>query len=74
MDELADYLDLVAEVWRDDPTQREGQAYFNAARMKWPGLVDDIIGTEYDPFTLDRHLPAFLEWLDQAVAARRRPA
>ncbi|WP_410659230.1 hypothetical protein [Amycolatopsis sp. lyj-112] len=68
MDEFNEYLDLVAEVRRRHPEQREGQAYFNAARMMWPGLLDDI-PAERDPFTVDRRLPAFLEWLPQAHAA-----
>ncbi|OLF06949.1 hypothetical protein BLA60_29230 [Actinophytocola xinjiangensis] len=65
MDELSDCLDLVAETLRRHPDQREGQAYVNAARMMWPGLLDDI-PPECDPFTVDRRLPAFLDWLAQA--------
>jgi hypothetical protein len=70
MDEFNEYLDVVAELQRRYPEQREGQAYFNAARIMWPGLLDDI-PPECDPFTVDRRLPAFLDWLPQAHAAHR---
>ncbi|MDV3136621.1 hypothetical protein [Mycobacterium sp. 29Ha] len=65
MDTIGEYLDLVSEVRRGEPAQREGQAYYNAARMKWPGLLDNL-PVESDPFSDDKRLPSFLAWLDQA--------
>ncbi|MFI7121749.1 hypothetical protein [Amycolatopsis sp. NPDC049868] len=73
MDDFDEYLDVVAEVRRRHPEQREGQAYFNAARTMWPGLLDDV-PVDCDPFSVDSRLPAFLEWLPQAHAARRTRA
>ena len=57
------YLDEVRATMERDPQQREGQAYFNAIRLRWPELQAEVIGTDRDPFSNDRNLPAFLDWL-----------
>lgn len=49
------------EIIRDDPTQRIGQAYYNAVRFEDAWLRREIDGTERDPFNNDAALPAFLE-------------
>ncbi|WP_436494211.1 hypothetical protein [Actinokineospora sp. HUAS TT18] len=66
---MDEYLDLVAEIQRKDPAQREGQAFYNAAHTLWPGLLADL-PPDCDPFSLDRNLPAFLDWLEHARAGR----
>jgi len=63
MDVLDQYLDEVQATMERDPQQREGQAYFNAFRLRWPELQAEVIGTDRDPFSNDRSLPAFLDWL-----------
>jgi len=63
MDVLGQYLDEVQATMERDPQQREGQAYFNAIRLRWPELQAEVIGTDRDPFSNDRNLPAFLDWL-----------
>lgn len=50
-------------------SQRLGQAYFNAADETWPGLLDQIVGTDADPFYDDYNLPAFFAYLTENVNA-----
>jgi hypothetical protein len=68
MDVLDQYLDEVQATMERDPTQREGQAYFNAFRLRWPELQGEVIGTDCDPFSNDRSLPAFLAWLQARLS------
>lgn len=49
------------EILRGDPTQRIGQAYYNAVRVEDEWLQREIDGTDRDPFNSDKNLPAFLE-------------
>lgn len=62
------YLDFLDGYLRDHPDQREGQAHYNAFRILWPHLQADVAGTERDCFSVDARLPAFLEWLEKALA------
>lgn len=48
-------------ILREDPSQRLGQAYYNAARGEDEWLRLNIDGTERDPFNNNSALPAFLE-------------
>ena len=68
MDVMSRYLDKVDEVFRGYPDQREGQAYWNALRMIWPGLQRGVVGTERDCFSDDRNLPAFLQWVEEVLS------
>ncbi|XVV04023.1 hypothetical protein ACQPW3_00900 [Actinosynnema sp. CA-248983] len=75
MDDLmGEYLDAL-ERFLQDPDMREGQAYFCALGRSFGHLAADVIGTERDCFSVDARLPAFLEWLEKALAreaVRRR--
>lgn len=42
---------------------RAGQAAFNLLRQVRPDLSDLIAGSEFDPFYLNAHLPAFYSYL-----------
>jgi hypothetical protein len=42
------------------PTERRGQAYFNALYDLRPIIADAIRGTDDDPFQVDEKLPQFL--------------
>jgi hypothetical protein len=64
MDEFDEYLDLVEEIRQRDPSQREGQAFYNAAHTKWPDLLATLPPAR-DPFSDDRRLPSFLDWRGQ---------
>ena len=66
MRETQRYLDMVDDVMRQHPDQREGQAYYNAFRMGWPGLIEQLPG-DLDPYSLDSNLPGFLEWVEQTL-------
>jgi hypothetical protein len=68
VDAISRYLDLVDEVMRRDPSQREGQAHYNALRMGWPHLEAQVVATERDCFSSDKVLPEFLAWVDQVLA------
>lgn len=71
---MGDYLAALERFLRD-PEMREGQAYFNALAATFGHLVADIVGTGKDCYGVDRNLPAFLEWLETALAreaVRRR--
>jgi hypothetical protein len=63
VDVLDQFLDEVQATMEQYPDQREGQAYFNAFRLRWPELSAEVTGTERDPYSNDRNLPAFLAWL-----------
>ncbi|GAB2824870.1 hypothetical protein GCM10027200_25290 [Lentzea nigeriaca] len=69
VDAISRYLDLVDEVMRRDPSQREGQAHYNALRIGWPHLEAQVLGTDRDCFSSDKALPALLAWVDQALPA-----
>ena len=71
MDLVSRYLDLVEAEMRRDPEMREGQAHYVALCREWPHFHERIVGTERDCFSLDRHLPAFLDWVEKALAADR---
>jgi hypothetical protein len=64
---MDEYLDEVRKTMEHYPDQREGQAFYNAFRLRWPHLEAEVVGTERDPFSNDRNLPAFLEWLEKRV-------
>lgn len=49
--------------------QRTGQAYFNAAAEMWPGLLDQIVGTDADPFYDNKNLGRFFIFLAANVDA-----
>ncbi|WP_141979702.1 hypothetical protein [Saccharothrix saharensis] len=68
------YLDLVEAEMRRDPEMREGQAHYVALCRGWPHLHEQIAGTERDCFSVDRRLPAFLAWVEEALAAEQRAA
>jgi hypothetical protein len=74
MDLISRYLDLVDEYMRHHPDQRVGQAYYNALRLEWPHLQHEIVATERDCFSSDSQLPAFLDWVEHALAAEQRAA
>lgn len=42
------------------PSERMGQAYFNALREVRPDLASQITGTEFDPFYNDSVMGAFM--------------
>jgi hypothetical protein len=71
---ISRYLDLVDEYMRRHPEEREGQAHYNALRLEWPHLQHEIVGTERDCFSADDRLPAFLDWVEHALAAEQRAA
>ncbi|WP_189221396.1 hypothetical protein [Saccharothrix coeruleofusca] len=73
-DQVSRYLDFLDEYLRQHPDEREGQAHYNALRTLWPHLQHEIAGTERDCFSLDRNLPAFLAWVEEALAADQRVA
>ena len=64
---MDEYLSEVQAILDRDPSQREGQAFYNAFRIRWPELEAEVVGTEWDPFNDDRRLPAFLGWLEGRV-------
>ncbi|MDR6597550.1 hypothetical protein ACFFSW_19455 [Saccharothrix longispora] len=66
---MSRYLDLVEAEMRRDPEMREGQAHYVALCGEWPHLLEQVAGTERDCFTVDRNLPAFLAWVEEALAA-----
>ncbi|MEV0677155.1 hypothetical protein AB0I60_11590 [Actinosynnema sp. NPDC050436] len=72
MDLVSRYLDLVDAEMRRDPDVREGQAHCIALFRGWPHLAERIVGTERDCFSVDRHLPAFLVWVEEALAAEQQ--
>lgn len=63
---LDDYLSRVAIAEIEHVDWREGQAYFNVLREIRPDLAAVVTGSSRDPYTLDRNIGAFLEWLDGA--------
>ena len=67
MDAISRYLDLVDEVMRQCPNQREGQAHYNALRMGWPHLEAQVVATERDCYSSDQVLPRFLEWVERVL-------
>ncbi|MDX8144504.1 hypothetical protein SK854_20465 [Lentzea sp. BCCO 10_0061] len=67
VDAISRYLDLVEEVMRRYPDQREGQAHYNALRMGWPHLEAQVLGTDRDCYSSDKALPALLAWVDQVL-------
>jgi hypothetical protein len=67
VDAISRYLDLVDEVMRRDPEQREGQAHYNALRIGWPHLEAQVIHTDRDCFSSDTALPELLAWIDQVL-------
>jgi hypothetical protein len=67
VDAISRYLGLVDEVMRRDPSQREGQAHYNALRMGWPHLEAHVLGTERDCYSSDKALPDLLAWIDQVL-------
>ncbi|MFD9699439.1 hypothetical protein [Lentzea sp. NPDC059081] len=67
MDAISKYLDLVDEVMRRYPDQREGQAHYNALRMGWPHLEAQVLGTDRDCYGSDKALPRLLAWIDQVL-------
>ncbi|GLZ34911.1 hypothetical protein Lesp02_70980 [Lentzea sp. NBRC 105346] len=72
MDAISRYLDLVDEIRQRDPSQREGQAHYNALRMGWPHLEAQVVGTDRDCYSSDRALPAFLTWVEQVLTNNER--
>ena len=67
MDAINRYLDLVHEIVRRDPAQREGQAHYNALRTGWPHLESQVLGTDRDCFSSDKALPELLAWVDEIL-------
>lgn len=47
----------------DNPSQRRGQAFFNALYQVRPEIANAIRGTTLDPFYRDERIPAFAEHL-----------
>lgn len=50
------------------PSQRAGQAYFNALHEKLPDIANEIRSTEDDPFYDDRLIKGFLTRVGEALA------
>jgi hypothetical protein len=67
VDAISRYLDLVDEIMRRYPAQREGQAHYNALRTGWPHLEAQVLGTNRDCFSSDKALPELLAWVDQVL-------
>ena len=44
---------------------RKGQAYFNEAYNINPKLVNQVRGTELDPFYIDSRVPEFIKFLKE---------
>ncbi|MFD5828259.1 hypothetical protein [Lentzea sp. NPDC060358] len=72
VDAISRYLDLVDEVMRRNPSQREGQAHYNALRMGWPHLEALVVATERDCYSSDKALPSFLEWVERVLTDEGR--
>lgn len=56
---------VMTRYFRDNPTQRRGQAYFNGLYEVRPELADEVRGTENDPFMDDQTVTRFLVWLSR---------
>lgn len=52
---------------RAHPSQRKGQAYYNALTESYPELIRHVSGTDHDPFYNDLRLPAFLTFVEEAL-------
>ena len=56
--------EIAAEMLRDYPFLRVGQAYFNALYKIDPDLANNIRGDGYlDPYLSDDNLPNFLRYI-----------
>lgn len=69
MNKFQEYLGAVSSAAVDNPTWREGQAYFNVLNRMYPDIADRIRGTVIDPFHADSIIPEFLEAVEKEVNA-----
>jgi hypothetical protein len=67
VDAIGRYLDILDEIMREYPEQREGQAHYNALRIGWPHLEAQVLRTERDCFNSDKALPKLLAWIDEVL-------
>lgn len=59
-------LEILYDLVKKRPSYiRKGQSYFNEAYNMNPKLVDQIRGTDIDPFYVDKRVPKFIEFLKE---------
>jgi hypothetical protein len=55
---------LLLQLQRPEKTRwRRGQTYMNLLWMARRDLYDQVTNTGLDPFYVEEHVPAFLDWL-----------
>lgn len=57
------FLASASRYLSENKSQRVGQGYYNAFRLMYPKLEDEIRNTEYDCFNNNNKLPGFLCWV-----------
>ena len=63
-DSFEEYVVDVAKMYREYPSLRLGQCYFNALIDYKPELAEKVRGRpSLDPFYQDKNIPAFLEFI-----------
>ncbi len=65
-----DILRDAAQLLRDHPSYRTGQAYFNALMAADPEFAVRITGTEADPFSNDDRILAFFRAVSEHFEAQ----
>lgn len=67
-DPFSAFVQGAEEYWRDRPSMRRGQAYFNYLNTIDPDIANGIRGTDLDPFNVDDRIGEFLTHVESLLS------
>jgi len=73
MKQVGELLNDALTYQKENPQERDGQAFFNTLHKKYPQIAEEIRGGEYDPFHVDAKLGECLKFVMNERKKEEKP-